>query len=70
MSRDSKLGLVIGVGLVLTIAVTFFRKDQATATPSSTTSVSTIKAPAPADPPSPPPGPMPYVAEPPPLPEK
>jgi hypothetical protein len=69
MSRDSKLGLVLGVGLVLTIAVTFFRKDQATATPSSTTSVSTIKTPA--DPPSPPPpGPYPPVGEPPPPPEQ
>jgi nucleoid-associated protein YgaU len=28
MPNDAKLGLVIGVGLVITVAVVFFRKDQ------------------------------------------
>jgi hypothetical protein len=27
MPNDAKLGLVVGVGLVLTVAVVFFRKD-------------------------------------------
>src|SRR4051812_16145618 len=31
MTNDSKLGLVIGVGLVILIAVLFFRRDLATA---------------------------------------
>lgn len=43
MARDAKLGLVVGVGVVLAIAVTFFRKDQATAT---TTAASTALRPA------------------------
>lgn len=28
MPNDAKLGLVVGVGLVITVAVVFFRKDQ------------------------------------------
>ena len=27
MPNDAKLGLVVGVGLVITVAVVFFRKD-------------------------------------------
>jgi nucleoid-associated protein YgaU len=30
MTKDAKLGLVIGIGLVIVIAVVFFRKDPAT----------------------------------------
>jgi hypothetical protein len=33
MPNDAKLGLVIGVAVVVVIAVVFFRKDQAGATP-------------------------------------
>jgi len=33
MPNDAKLGLVVGVGLVLTVAVVFFHKDLATAQP-------------------------------------
>jgi nucleoid-associated protein YgaU len=33
MPNDAKLGLVIGVGLVITVAVIFFRKDLVTAQP-------------------------------------
>jgi hypothetical protein len=67
MTRDSKLGLVLGVGLVLTIAITFFRKDQATATPSaSTTSVHSVQPSSPAEAPTPSPPPhMPQLGEPP-----
>jgi hypothetical protein len=32
MPNDAKLGLVVGVGLVLLIAVVFFRKDPVAAT--------------------------------------
>ena len=28
MSKDAKLGLVLGIGLVIIIAVVFFRKDS------------------------------------------
>ncbi|HEV3256129.1 MAG TPA: LysM peptidoglycan-binding domain-containing protein [Gemmataceae bacterium] len=33
MPNDAKLGLVVGVGLVITVAVVFFHKDLATAQP-------------------------------------
>jgi hypothetical protein len=33
MPNDAKLGLVAGVGLVLVMAMVFFRKDPATANP-------------------------------------
>jgi nucleoid-associated protein YgaU len=35
MPNDAKLGLVIGVGLVITVAVIFFRKDLVTAQPAA-----------------------------------
>jgi nucleoid-associated protein YgaU len=38
MPKDAKLGLVIGVGLVMVVAVVFFRKDLA-ATPPATDNV-------------------------------
>ncbi len=57
MSSDAKLGLVIGVGLVLTIAVVFFRKDPAKATspaePGAPAAVKAANSPPPV-PPSPP----------------
>lgn len=31
MPNDAKLGLIVGVGIVVVVAVVFFRKDQATA---------------------------------------
>jgi hypothetical protein len=31
MTKDAKLGLVIGIALVIVIAVVFFRKDATTA---------------------------------------
>jgi hypothetical protein len=31
MTNDAKLGLVVGIGLVILIAIVFFRKDPATA---------------------------------------
>jgi nucleoid-associated protein YgaU len=38
MTKDAKLGLVIGIGLVIVIAVVFFRKEGASAkTPNETT---------------------------------
>src|SRR4051812_27168548 len=33
MPNDAKLGLVVGMGLVIAVAVVFFRKDAATANP-------------------------------------
>lgn len=35
MPRDAKWGLIIGVGLVLTVAVVFFRKDLITRRPAA-----------------------------------
>ncbi len=35
MPNDAKLGLVIGVGLVIAVAVVFFRRDEVTAQPSA-----------------------------------
>ena len=49
MSNDAKLGLVIGVGLVMTIAVVFFRKDNlvgAEAQPADATTAAIAAAPA------------------------
>jgi hypothetical protein len=31
MTNDAKLGLVVGIGLVILIAIVFFRKDPAAA---------------------------------------
>jgi hypothetical protein len=39
MSNDSKLGLVLGVALVILIAVVFFRRDAAPTRPAESTSV-------------------------------
>jgi nucleoid-associated protein YgaU len=54
MSNDAKLGLVAGLGLVLVIAVVFFRKEPpaAPAVPAAAASVQ------PATPPPPPPRPV------------
>jgi hypothetical protein len=38
MTKDAKLGLVIGIALVIVIAVVFFRKDVATAKAAATES--------------------------------
>lgn len=35
MPNDAKLGLVLGVGLTITVAVLFFRKDMAAAPPAA-----------------------------------
>jgi nucleoid-associated protein YgaU len=35
MPKDAKLGLVIGVGLVMVVAVVFFRKDLTTSPPAA-----------------------------------
>jgi nucleoid-associated protein YgaU len=35
MPNDAKLGLVLGVGLTITVAVLFFRKEAATAPPAA-----------------------------------
>jgi nucleoid-associated protein YgaU len=37
MSKDAKLGLVLGIGLVIVIAVVFFRKDGSQATAATET---------------------------------
>jgi hypothetical protein len=44
MPTDAKLGLVVGVGLVIVVAVVFFRKD----TPAVDPAAATIVQPAPA----------------------
>jgi len=40
MPNDAKLGLIVGVGLVLTVAVVFFRKDPLAAQPAPEMSTS------------------------------
>jgi hypothetical protein len=35
MPNDARLGLLVGVGLVLTVAVVFFRKEPASGTPAA-----------------------------------
>jgi hypothetical protein len=51
MTNDAKLGLVVGIGLVVLIAIVFFRKDplvaQVAPAPAQTASVT---APAPSEP--------------------
>jgi nucleoid-associated protein YgaU len=44
MPNDAKLGLVVGVGLVIAVAVLFFRKDPA-ADPAAATSVQPVAPP-------------------------
>jgi hypothetical protein len=54
MPNDAKLGLVVGVGLVIGVAMVYFRKDlgpvEAPAEPASVTPVSTTRS-TPANPP-------------------
>jgi nucleoid-associated protein YgaU len=45
MPNDAKLGLVVGVGLVIAIAILFFRKDSPAADPAAATSVKQTPAP-------------------------
>src|SRR5262245_49371050 len=50
MPNDAKLGLIIGVGLVITVAVVFFRKDAPSGLSSvaeTTVTASTVSPPAP-----------------------
>jgi nucleoid-associated protein YgaU len=42
--NDAKLGLVVGVGLVIAVAVVFFRKDTTAADPPTATNVSPTPA--------------------------
>ena len=49
MPNDAKLGLVIGVGLVIAVAVVFFRKDLVTAKPPAEAAAAVV-----VNPPSPP----------------
>lgn len=51
MPNDAKLGLVVGVGFVIAVAVVFFRKE----TPASEPAATIVKPPAPAVTPVPPP---------------
>ncbi len=44
MPNDAKLGMVIGVGLVLAVAVLFFRRDDVTAAPQGVSAVSRMPA--------------------------
>jgi hypothetical protein len=60
MPRDAKLGFVIGLGLVVFIAMVFFKKERATAqhsaetaAPAAVTPPSTSGSPPPATPSSP-----------------
>jgi Wiskott-Aldrich syndrome protein len=61
MANDAKLGLVLGVLLVLVIAVLFFRKDSAASVPTAPAAVAPTKKAAqkvtPPTPPRPPAGP-------------
>jgi len=43
MSKDAKLGLVIGIAMVIVIAVVFFRKDQSQAKASTETAAAAVK---------------------------
>jgi hypothetical protein len=47
MPNDAKLGLVVGVGLVIAVAVVFFRKDLATATPTADRAAAAVSRPLP-----------------------
>jgi hypothetical protein len=47
MPNDAKLGLVVGVGLVIAIAVIFFRKDDLTPKPEEEPDAATSVKPAP-----------------------
>jgi len=43
MSKDAKLGLVLGIGLVIVIAVVFFRKDPSQAKAATDTTAAAVK---------------------------
>lgn len=47
MPNDAKLGLVVGVALVIAVAVIFFRKDLASATPTADRAAATVSRPLP-----------------------
>jgi hypothetical protein len=49
MTNDAKLGLVVGIGVVILIAIVFFRKDStlAHAVPSPASSATVAAVPAP-----------------------
>lgn len=47
MPNDAKLGLVVGVGLVIAVAVVFFRRDLATVTPSADRAAAAVSRPVP-----------------------
>jgi nucleoid-associated protein YgaU len=44
MPNDAKLGLVVGVGVVIAVAIAFFRKDAPAADPSAATNVQAVSA--------------------------
>ena len=46
MPGDAKLGLVVGLGVVLTVAVVFFRKDGIAAPPAHATAAAVLPIPA------------------------
>jgi hypothetical protein len=71
MSNDAKLGLVVGLGLVLTIGLVFHRRDPSGLLGSRGPSATPFlpgAPPAPISPASPESGPFTPAAEPPPLP--
>ena len=43
MSKDAKLGLILGIALVIVIAVVFFRKDPSQAKASTDTTAAAVK---------------------------
>jgi hypothetical protein len=53
MPNDAKLGLVVGVGVVLAIAVVFFRKENGDALPISGETAASVAAPSAAPPAAP-----------------
>jgi nucleoid-associated protein YgaU len=44
MPNDAKLGLVVGVGLVIAVAVVFFPKDQSSSLPWAVETASSVRA--------------------------
>jgi hypothetical protein len=71
MSNDAKLGLVVGMGLVLTIGLVFHRRDPSdpmNGRGPTTTSFRPGAPPTPTSPPTPEYGPFTPAAKPPPLP--
>lgn len=48
MPNDAKLGLVVGVGLVIAVAVVFFRKDLTAAAPTADRAAAAVSRPLPA----------------------